>query len=68
MERKLEELSDIELKALAYDTLAQLQMFQQNLNVINTELAKRVQAGKVTAQVVPSGVIPRQGLNPIQTA
>lgn len=48
MEKKLEELSDIELKALAYDTLAQIQIHQQNLQAINNELAKRI---KVTKQI-----------------
>ena len=43
MERKVEELSEIELKAAAYDILAQIQMYQQQLNIINTELGKRSQ-------------------------
>ena len=62
MERKLEELSDIELKALAYDTLAQLQMLQQNLNTINGELAKRAQTARNNSQqdvITPDGVVPR---------
>lgn len=55
MERKLQDLSDIELKALAYDTLAQLQLLQNNLNAINGELGRRVQQ----TQQQPSGFIPR---------
>lgn len=53
MERKLEELSDIELKALAYDTLGQLQLHQQNLNAINTELARRAQARQEAPPTLP---------------
>lgn len=41
METNLQTLSDIELKALAYDHLVQLQQAQNNLNIINQELAKR---------------------------
>jgi hypothetical protein len=36
-------MSDTELKALAYDQMAQIQLSQGNLQVINTELAKRNQ-------------------------
>lgn len=68
MERKIEELSDIELKALAYDTLAQLQLFQQNLNVINGELAKRAQAARQATQPIEPEIIPREGLGKFQTA
>jgi hypothetical protein len=59
MERTLENLSDVELKAVAYDTLAQLQLFQQNIQVINAELAKRAQARQqnqvLTPEIVPPG-------------
>jgi hypothetical protein len=42
MERQISELSVVELKALAYDQMAQLQQCQNNINVINQELAKRL--------------------------
>ena len=68
MERKIEELSDIELKALAYDTLAQLQLFQQNLAALNNELAKRAQAARNQQPVItPDDVIPREGLGKFQS-
>ena len=57
MEKNLQTLSDIELKALAYDHLAQLQQLQNNLNLINQELAKRASA----PQPPPNQVIPRLG-------
>jgi hypothetical protein len=41
MERKLTDLSIIELKATAYDTLAQIQQLQGNLTSINAELNTR---------------------------
>ncbi len=43
MERKLQDIPDMELKALAYDHLAQLQALQNNLNAINAELNRRLQ-------------------------
>ena len=58
MERKLQDLSDIELKALAYDTLAQLQVLQNNLNTINGELNRRAQQPQ-QAQPPPSRFIQR---------
>ena len=62
MERKIQDLSDIELKALAYDTLAQLQLLQNNLNVINAELNTR--AKNVSPQ---TQLIPREPLSPMGT-
>ena len=55
MEKTLDSLTEIELKALAYDTIAQLQSLQQNLQAINQELAKRAQnsqAPKLTPEAV----------------
>jgi hypothetical protein len=63
MERKLQELSVIELKALAYDTLAQLQILQNNMNIINQELNLR--ATPPPNQTSP--VIPREPLSPSGT-
>jgi hypothetical protein len=59
MERKLQDLSDIELKALAYDTLAQLQLLQNNLNTINGELGRRSQQAQLAQQRLDQGFIPR---------
>ena len=62
MERKIQDLSDIELKALAYDTLAQLQLLQNNLNVINTELNTRAKNVSPQAQLIP-----REPFSPVGT-
>jgi hypothetical protein len=37
----IKKLSDIEIKALAYDELARLEMCQNNLKVLNQELQSR---------------------------
>lgn len=37
----IRKLSDIEIKALAYDELARLEMCQNNLKVLNQELHSR---------------------------
>ena len=42
-EKQLSDLTVVELKSLAYDQISQLQMFQNNLNIINQELARRNQ-------------------------
>jgi hypothetical protein len=60
MEKKLEDFTDIELKALAYDTLAQLQVSQRNLDTINGELSKRAQSAQ-SVQSSKGGTIPRLG-------
>lgn len=57
MEKQLKDFTDIELKAMAYDHIAQLQVLQNNLNAINQELARRLQP----AQPQPAQVIPRLG-------
>ena len=41
MEKKLSDLSVVELKATAYDLLSQLQLIQHNLKVVNTEIENR---------------------------
>jgi hypothetical protein len=42
----IKSLSDIEIKALAYDELAKLEMCQSNLRVLNKELADRAQSSQ----------------------
>lgn len=42
MEKQLSDLTVIELKALAYDQLAQLELSQNNLKILNQELSKRL--------------------------
>ena len=41
MNKELKDYTDVELKALAYDIIAQVQSLQNNLGVINQELANR---------------------------
>ena len=53
MEKKLQDLTDVELKALAYDQFAQIQLCQNNLNAINGELARRSQP-QPSPQAIPS--------------
>lgn len=43
MEKKLSDLTVVELKSLAYDELAKLETAQQNLRILNQEIAKRAQ-------------------------
>jgi D-mannonate dehydratase len=50
MEKQLKDLTDIEIKALCYDLLAQQQNIQQNLTILNQELAKRAQQSQRTPQ------------------
>ena len=40
-QKPLTEMSLIELKAMAYDQIGLLERCQQNLQIINTEIAKR---------------------------
>jgi len=39
--KKLSEMTDTELKAIAYDHTISIRMSQENINLINQELAKR---------------------------
>jgi uncharacterized membrane protein YccC len=43
MEKQLSEINLVELKALAYDHLSQIEFLQNNLRAINQELARRAQ-------------------------
>lgn len=43
MERQISDLTTVELKAIAYDQMAQIELAQNNLRAINQELSKRVQ-------------------------
>jgi len=68
MEKTLQDLSDIELKAMAYDTLAQLQLLQNNLAAFNNELSRRAQAARTPQPVItPDDIIPREGLGKFQS-
>jgi hypothetical protein len=43
MEKKLSDLTVVELKSLAYDELDRLEAAQSNLRVLNQEIGNRVQ-------------------------
>jgi outer membrane protein TolC len=42
MDKTLTDLTVVELKALAYDQMAQLELAQNNLRIINQELNRRI--------------------------
>ena len=50
MEKKLSDLTVVELKSLAYDELAKLEIAQQNLKILNQEINKRFQEQQQTQQ------------------
>ena len=43
-------LTVVELKSLAYDTISEVEVMQKNLNVINNEIAKKVEAERMKAK------------------
>lgn len=54
MEKKLSELTIVELKSLAYDELARLESAQSNLRILNQEIANRVQQFQQQNNLTPS--------------
>ena len=59
MEKKLSDLTVVELKSLAYDELARIEQSQSNLRVLNQEINNRAQQnqqGSFTAPVSTDGV------------
>ena len=50
MEKKLSDLTVVELKSLAYDELARIEQSQSNLRVLNQEINNRVQQSQQTQQ------------------
>jgi len=47
----LSRLTDIELKALAYDLIAQIEEAQHKLRTANTEIARRRQARPIISEI-----------------
>ena len=43
MEKKISDLTVVELKSLAYDELAKIELCQNNLRVLNQEISNRLQ-------------------------
>jgi hypothetical protein len=50
MEKKLSDLTVVELKSLAYDELARVEQAQSNLRILNQEIGNRVQQAQQTQQ------------------
>lgn len=50
--KSVKEMTDQELKALGFDIINQLNVYQSNLNVINNELISRKQPAVSEAQTV----------------
>ena len=50
MEKKLSDLTVVELKSLAYDELARIDQSQSNLRVLNQEINNRAQQSQQTQQ------------------
>lgn len=44
MERKITDLTVVELKSLAYDELTKIELCQNNLRLLNQEITNRLQA------------------------
>lgn len=44
MERKITDLTLVELKSLAYDELTKIELCQNNLRLLNQEITNRLQA------------------------
>lgn len=66
MDKQLSDLTVVELKALAYDQMAQLEIIQNNLRVLNQELSRRLNTSvtggsptvqKPTIEPLPAGSI-----------
>lgn len=56
----LENLSDVELKALAYDHLVQLDICQRNLQLLNQELSKRNKSVALNSPMISQPILPVQ--------
>jgi len=50
MEKKLSDLTVVELKSLAYDELARVEQAQSNLRILNQEIGNRIQQAQQTQQ------------------
>lgn len=50
MEKKLSDLTVVELKSLAYDELARIEQSQSNLRVLNQEINNRIQQAQQAQQ------------------
>ena len=53
MEKKLSDLTVIELKSLAYDELARVDQSQANLRILNQEISNRIQQSQQASFTTP---------------
>jgi hypothetical protein len=53
MEKKLSDLTVIELKSLAYDELARVDQSQANLRILNQEISNRIQQSQQGSFTTP---------------
>lgn len=58
MERKITDLTVVELKSLAYDELSKIELFQNNLRLLNQEISNRIQAQQQQQQVPANFIAP----------
>lgn len=56
----LDTMTITELKALAYDTLATIEVQQSNLRIINQEIGKRPTATSLPQEAVPVTETPKE--------
>jgi hypothetical protein len=57
-QKQVSDLTVTELKAVAYDQMAQIELAQTNLRAINEELRKRLQPNQGSAtQTLPTEVV-----------
>lgn len=53
MNKDIKDISDVELKAVAFDSLKEIERLQQQIQFINQELNNRAQAGAAKVEQAP---------------
>lgn len=56
---QIDNLSDIELKAIAFDSINTVEIHKNNLKIINDELVKRAQKASTTMSGSGTGPLPK---------
>lgn len=64
MDKQLQDLTVVELKAIAYDQMAQMELLQNNLRVINQELARRLNTSPPQPNM-PINPLPPGSIQPV---
>ena len=57
-QKSIKDLTEIELKAIAYDELAKLEVAQNNLKIINNELASRAEKTQTKSIMEDENITP----------